>query len=271
VTFNEDDVTALVVKFGQQLKMVSLLAPAETVKSDMDKYYGDLISPDLLSKWEAAPESAPGRMVSSPWPDRIEIQSVEKTEDNTFQVKGEIIEITSTEEPDTGVAARRPITLSVGEIDNLLLITDAMLGDYIEDSSVVYQNDKYGFTFALPDGWNGFTIVSGEWEGSAVDGQGTGQVVVTGIMLSIRHPLWTEKTPRQDIPIMIFTKDQWNQLQQDKIHIRAAPIGPSELTSNSKYVFALPARYNYAFPAGYEEVETILKNDPIKATENFNE
>ncbi|MDP1086626.1 hypothetical protein Q6245_30140, partial [Klebsiella pneumoniae] len=67
-------------------------------------------------------------------------------------------------------------------------------------------------------------------------------------MISIRHPDWTSQNPRQDIPIMIFTLAQWNMLQQDEFHIGAAPINPSELGRNTSYVFARPARYNYAFP-----------------------
>ena len=61
-------------------------------------------------------------------------------------------------------------------------------------------------------------------------------------MISIRHPQWTAENPRQDIPIMIFTIEQWNSLQQEKFHIGAAPIGPTELNRNEKYVFAIPAR-----------------------------
>jgi hypothetical protein len=86
-------------------------------------------------------------------------------------------------------------------------------------------------------------------------------------MISIRHPQWTAKNPRQDIPIMIFTITQWDSLQQEKFHIGAAPIGPSELGHNTKYVFALPARYNFAFPTGYEEVESILKSNPLQPIE----
>lgn len=58
---------------------------------------------------------------------------------------------------------------------------------------------------------------------------------------------------------MIFTLEQWGSLLEGKFHIGAAPIGPTELGRNSKYVFALPARYNFAFPEGYEEVEEIIK------------
>jgi hypothetical protein len=62
---------------------------------------------------------------------------------------------------------------------------------------------------------------------------------------------------------MVFTLQQWNSLQSDMFHIGAAPIGPSELTRNNSYVFALPARYNFAFPPGYQEVEEILRNKPL--------
>lgn len=63
---------------------------------------------------------------------------------------------------------------------------------------------------------------------------------------------------------MIFTLTQWDLLQQKKFRIGAAPIGPKEIDRNSRFVFALPARYNYAFPTGYEEVEKILESSPLK-------
>lgn len=127
-------------------------------------------------------------------------------------------------------------------------------------NSIVYKNTQYGFNFTLPGGWKGYSIVNSQWEGTAAGG-GT---AATGPMISIRDPRWTSQIPRQDIPIMIFTLEQWNSLQQDKFHIGAAPINPSELGRNNRYVFALPARYNYAFPPGFEEVESILKGKPLK-------
>ena len=136
------------------------------------------------------------------------------------------------------------------------LITDA--------STIIYRNTQYGFSFALPSSWQGYSLITGKWEGLAIAGTNGEQVVQTGPLISIRHPKWTDKKPRQDIPIMIFTKEQWNQLQLEKFHIGAAPIGPRELGHNSKYVFALPARYNYAFPEGYEEVDKIIQSNPLK-------
>lgn len=129
--------------------------------------------------------------------------------------------------------------------------------------SIVYQNTQYNFSFALPAGWKGYKIITDKWEGFVL-GEPEGEKTVTGPMITIRHPAWKENSPRQDIPVMVFTLEQWNQLQQDKFHIGAAPIGPSELGRNSDYVFALPARYNFAFPEGYEEVEDIIKSKPLK-------
>jgi len=130
--------------------------------------------------------------------------------------------------------------------------------------AVVYQNTEDGFRFQLPDSWRNFAIVNNQWNGTAVEGPQAGDIIATGPLISIRHPLWTEEIPRQDIPIMVFTFSQWNSIQLEQLSLGAAPIGPSELGRNNKYVFALPARYNYAFPLGFEEVEQILKDNPLQ-------
>jgi hypothetical protein len=137
----------------------------------------------------------------------------------------------------------------------------------VSQNSTLYTNAEYGFSFSLPDSWKGYTIVNDEWKGLAIGGQTGETVVERGPLLSIRHPEWTSQEPRQDIPIMVFTLDQWNSLQAKKFHIGAAPIGPSELGRNNSYVFALPARYNFAFPKGYEEVENILNGNPLSTTQ----
>jgi len=127
-------------------------------------------------------------------------------------------------------------------------------------STIVYKNTTYGFSFTLPKSWSGYKIVTSKWEGKTSNGS-----AVTGPMLLIRHPQWSDKKPRQDIPIMVFTLAQWESVQKEDIMIGAAPIPPTELGRNSKYVFALPARYNYAFLTGYEEVEQIINSKPLKA------
>jgi hypothetical protein len=129
---------------------------------------------------------------------------------------------------------------------------------------IVYYNSQYSFCFLLPEGWRGYSIVTDEWEGQPLGGSEDSDEAETGPVINIRHPEWTEEDPRQDIPIMVFTLDQWDMLQQEKFHIGAAPVGPRALGRNDGFVFALPARYNYAFPTGYEEVESILESNPLK-------
>ena len=126
---------------------------------------------------------------------------------------------------------------------------------------IIYTNTQYGFNFSLPLSWEGYQIIESTWEANPQEND----IAEQGPMVSIRHPKWTLENLRQDIPIMVFTLAQWDSLQQGKFHVSAAPIDPSELGRNTKYVFALPARYNYVFPTGYEEVEKILEDNPLKA------
>ena len=130
--------------------------------------------------------------------------------------------------------------------------------------SIVYKNTQYGFNFELPASWNGYSIITSQWEGNAIDGGGA---VETGPMISIRNPKWTEETPRQDIPIMVFSINQWDSLKNEGFHIGAAPVDPTELGRNNAYVFALPARYNFSFLPGYEDVESILAGKPLQPTQ----
>lgn len=130
-------------------------------------------------------------------------------------------------------------------------------------TSLEYQNSQYGFSFDLPLSWQGYTIVESVWQGH-IPGE-TGDIFSEeGPLISIRHPQWTGEKPRQDIPIMVFTIDQWNKVMADDLFVSAAPIPPMELGRNQNYVFALPARYNFAFPEGFEEVEEILRNNPLR-------
>jgi hypothetical protein len=129
--------------------------------------------------------------------------------------------------------------------------------------SIEYRNAEFGFTFTLPTSWDGYSIVPQTWEGINAGLSGD-QVIDKGPIVVIRHPAWSSASPRQDIPIMVFTLAQWESLSQDKFHIGAAPIGPSELGRNARFVFALPARYNYAFPTGFEEVDSILAGQPLQ-------
>jgi len=132
-------------------------------------------------------------------------------------------------------------------------------------SETEYKNTSYGFSFYLPETWEGFSAIEDEWEGYSLEvTNSSGQVITeTGPLISIRHPDWEYKSPRQDIPVMVFSIKQWNDMNADKFNIGAAPINPSELARNKRYVFALPARYNYSYYTGFEEVQELLDKKPL--------
>ena len=260
---DEEIVKQLIKNFGSKLQNVSLQAPKDLLNKSIEENYADFVTPTLLGEWMKNPQKAPGRKLSSPWPDRIEILSIEKLAKNAFEVNGEVIEITSVEKENGGIAGKQPISLMVEKINERWLINKVTLQSSDASNSIVYENTQYGFNFLLPYSWKEYKILTETWEGMGIEGPQSGKIVETGPLITIRHPQWTIQNPRQDIPILIFTLSQWNSLQQEEFHIGAAPVGPSELGRNSSYVFALPARYNYAFPTGYQEVEEILQNKPL--------
>lgn len=129
------------------------------------------------------------------------------------------------------------------------------------NTELAYKNTEYGFSFSLPLNWKGYSVINKKWEGLLLNS--TSSEKIGGPEIYIRNPLWTSENPYQDIPIMIFTPSQWDLIQQEKISLGAAPIGPRELGRNTQYIFALPARYNYAFPLGFEEVTQIIDSHPL--------
>jgi len=260
---DEKAIRVLVQDFGKKLQFVMLSDQADEVLKSMQKNYGKYVSPALVSKWLSNLKSIPGRTITSIWPDRINILSLLKNSMDEYTVKGEIIEITSAEQSTGEAASKRPITMDVRKINGHWVIDGATLGSYTEPGLEAYENTQYGFRFSLPESWKGYTIITGKWEGRSMEDTQNNAIVETGPQFTIRNPKWTEENPRQDIPILVFTHKQWESLKQEKFSIGAAPIGPSELGENANYVYALPARYDWAALTGYEEVHEIIDSNPL--------
>lgn len=125
------EIVMLVQEFGRRLKQVSLLAAEDMVYESMKENYTDLVvSFELFEEWISDPESAPGRLTSSPWPDRIEIDSIERLSEGKYQVEGYVIEVTSMELERCGTSLYRPIVIEVHEIKNHWLIASVKVGPY---------------------------------------------------------------------------------------------------------------------------------------------
>jgi hypothetical protein len=109
----ERAVRRLVALFGSRMQTVSLLAPDSIAASRLQEGYGTLVTPDLLSDWMARPTVAPGRRVSSPWPDRIEVKTVTPSGADEYLVTGALIFESSAPGESISRAAARPVRLHV--------------------------------------------------------------------------------------------------------------------------------------------------------------
>lgn len=120
--------------------------------------------------------------------------------------------------------------------------------------TVAYVNTRYGFRFDLPANWKGFCVVQKQRiVGSGEDAP----------LFLIRNPQYTKDDPREDIPIWVFTREQWKRVMRGDLPVSPAPILPDEVGRNTRYVFAVPPRYFNDNLPGYKEVFAILQSHPM--------
>jgi hypothetical protein len=110
-------------------------------------------------------------------------------------------------------------------------------------SAVEYRNEQYGFGMTFPCAWSGYSVVTDTWRGQTHDEQGETTGTYTGPEIIMRHPHWASAAPWQDIPVLVFTHDEWALVDHQILGVSAAPISPRKLGENAKFVFALPPRW----------------------------
>jgi hypothetical protein len=108
---------AAVARFGERIQRVSLLAPDSILEASVRENYEPVVTGELLAGWIADPSSAPGREVSSPWPARIDVTSVESAGGGACRVEGTLVYVTSAEVASGVVADRVPVTMQLTEAD----------------------------------------------------------------------------------------------------------------------------------------------------------
>ena len=128
----------VVEELGRRMKGVSTLAPPESAAKAIGEAYAGLVDPDLLARWEANPATAPGRQVSSPWPERIEVERVTDRSENTAVVRGRIVEVSS-----SGQAGRVPVLVTLERQAGSWLVTDFRAGPNDSDDAVEVVNAYY--------------------------------------------------------------------------------------------------------------------------------
>jgi len=121
-------VRATVTDFASHLQNVSLLAP--TAGTDIESTYAPYVDADLLAKWNADPSSAPGRQTSSPWPDHIDITSVQETNGGAYKVNGRLVLMTSNEVEHGGDAGSASVSMTLRNEKGSWKITEYSQGPY---------------------------------------------------------------------------------------------------------------------------------------------
>jgi hypothetical protein len=110
---DEQAVRSVVEQFGRKLQAVSLQAPPDLVAQELQQQYAPFVAPALLDAWLKDPSQAPGRVVSSPWPDHIEITNITRNSDTQYTVTGNEIEMTSVELVNGGSAGQQPVQITL--------------------------------------------------------------------------------------------------------------------------------------------------------------
>jgi hypothetical protein len=132
------------------------------------------------------------------------------------------------------------------------------------DLPLRYDDARYGLTFSLPASWRGYSVSTEQLKGMRYSPTESRQTVVGRIpLITLRHPQWHVDAPYQDIPILIFTRAQWDALHRGELWPSSFAGGTMyELWHDERSVFAMSSRYNAADEvSGWKEVANILKQN----------
>jgi hypothetical protein len=130
------------------------------------------------------------------------------------------------------------------------------------DSPLTYHDATYGLEFSLPGDWRGYSVLSQQWEAQKYNQDRDAAVFVgRGPIIVLRHPLWRVDDRYQDIPILVFTREQWDADRKGDLTIFAGGI-ESEICHNTRYVFATNSRFNAddSVKQSREAGETVARN-----------
>lgn len=112
------------------------------------------------------------------------------------------------------------------------------------ESPIDYVNAQYGLRFSLPADWQGYTVLTQQWEGiSHLPSKDTSEVTTTGPVMVLRNPRWSADNFCQDIPILVFTHRQWEDETNGAFFPYAGGV-IYELGHSHEYVFGIYSRYN---------------------------
>jgi hypothetical protein len=122
VSSEEAEIKNVVEGFGKRLQDVSLqsLDAARQIETG----YAQFVAPMKLREWMNQQSLPPGRVVSSPWPDAIEINAINKVTSGKYSVNGNLVMMTSMEVGTGRAAGKTPVQLTLERIQDRWMITE---------------------------------------------------------------------------------------------------------------------------------------------------
>lgn len=111
------EIRGTVVDFGAHLKDIQ--ATSKDATTTIATTLAPYVAPELLSVWSDEPSVAPVRYGNLPWPQRIEIQSLEKQKDGSYWVTAFVIE-----QDKTGDYVNKKVIIVLQKVGGRWMITD---------------------------------------------------------------------------------------------------------------------------------------------------
>jgi hypothetical protein len=110
-----------------------------------------------------------------------------------------------------------------------------------------YHNARYGLTFFLPASWRDYSVSIQQLEDTTYSPAEDKQILVGHTaMITLRHPRWQASAPYQDVPILAFTRAQWDALHHGGLWPSLFAGGTmDELWHSQEHVFAMSSRYAF--------------------------
>ena len=128
---NPADINAIyqvVGEFGARLKDVVITTSDQNVITAVDFNLKQLITDRLYQVFVQDKIRIPGRYVSSPWPERIEINSIQMLDSGSYTVHGSQVVMTDDTVAHGGNAGEEPITLTLKKVNGIWLVDDVIGG-----------------------------------------------------------------------------------------------------------------------------------------------
>lgn len=111
----DDAAKAVMIAFGDTLKNVPLTGDSAAITKAIDDNYAEFVTPELLADWKANHAHAPGRLTSSPWPERLTVSAMIPQGMGRI-VNGEVILVTSAQKAGES-AETVPYVAQIVQID----------------------------------------------------------------------------------------------------------------------------------------------------------